>query len=195
MLRSVYTIGHTAQTEMCVDFKSERRGTENISQCSQSERSCTENLFREHFAGVVYREHIYEWALYEPVIILHLDHLETTGFSKMKITQSYSTRIMKRVALNAVIMHSKCDVFNCLCLTFILQKFKSCVHYVLYFLSSLQYTLHEKLEYSFKDLVCTCALKTDKETTNQSLPEVILLMIHRITVNFLSILLFSSANT
>ena len=57
MLRSVYTISHTAQTEMCADFKSERRGTENISQCSQSERSCTENLFREHFAGVVYREH------------------------------------------------------------------------------------------------------------------------------------------
>ena len=44
---------------MCADFKSERRGTENISQCSQSERSCTKNLFREHFAGVVYREHIW----------------------------------------------------------------------------------------------------------------------------------------
>ena len=29
------------------DFKSEWRGTENISQCSQSERSCSEN----HFAG------------------------------------------------------------------------------------------------------------------------------------------------
>ena len=58
-LRSVYTISHTAQTEMCAHFKSERRGTENISQCSQYERSCTENLFREHFAGVVYREHIW----------------------------------------------------------------------------------------------------------------------------------------
>ena len=54
----MYTISHTAQTEMCADFKSERRGTENISQCSQSERSCTEILFREHFAGVVYREHM-----------------------------------------------------------------------------------------------------------------------------------------
>ena len=54
----VYIITHTAQTEMRADFKSERRGTENISQCSQSERSCTENLFREHFAGVVYREHM-----------------------------------------------------------------------------------------------------------------------------------------
>ena len=43
---------------MCADFKSERSGTENISQCSQSERSCTENLFRENFAGVVYREHM-----------------------------------------------------------------------------------------------------------------------------------------
>ena len=58
-LRSVYTISHTTQTEMCADFKSERRGTENISQCSQSERLCTKNLFREHFAGVVYREHIW----------------------------------------------------------------------------------------------------------------------------------------
>ena len=45
--------------QMCADFKSERSGTENISQCSQSERSCTENLFRHHFAGVVYREHIW----------------------------------------------------------------------------------------------------------------------------------------
>ena len=44
---------------MCADFKSERRGTKNISQCSQSERSCIENLFREHFAGVVYRENIW----------------------------------------------------------------------------------------------------------------------------------------
>ena len=44
---------------MCAEFKSERRGTDNISQCSQSERSCTENLFRERFAGVVYREHIW----------------------------------------------------------------------------------------------------------------------------------------
>ena len=57
-LRSVYTISHTAQTEMCADFKSEQGGTENISQCSQSERSCTKNLFREHFAGVVYWEHM-----------------------------------------------------------------------------------------------------------------------------------------
>ena len=57
-LRSVYTISHTAQTEMCADFKSEWRGTENISQCSQSEHSCIENLFREHFVGVVYREHM-----------------------------------------------------------------------------------------------------------------------------------------
>ena len=29
-LRSVYTTSHTAQTEMCADLKSERRGTENI---------------------------------------------------------------------------------------------------------------------------------------------------------------------
>ena len=49
---------HTAQTEMCADLKSERRGTENISQCSQSECLCAKNLFREHFAGVVYREHM-----------------------------------------------------------------------------------------------------------------------------------------
>ena len=61
-LRSVYTTSHTAQTEMCADFKSKQRGTENISQCSQSERSCTENLFREHFPGYVY-ENIYERAL------------------------------------------------------------------------------------------------------------------------------------
>ena len=33
------------QTEVCADLKSERRGTENISQCSQS------------FPGYVYREH------------------------------------------------------------------------------------------------------------------------------------------
>ena len=59
VVQCIYTISHTAQTEMCADFKSERRGTENISQCSQSECSCTENLFREHFAGVVYREHIW----------------------------------------------------------------------------------------------------------------------------------------
>ena len=43
---------------MCAEFKSERRGTENISQCSQSEHLCTENLFWEQFAGVVYREHM-----------------------------------------------------------------------------------------------------------------------------------------
>ena len=46
------TISHTAQTEMCADLKSERRGTENISQCSKSERS------------YVYRElvlRIYSW--------------------------------------------------------------------------------------------------------------------------------------
>ena len=65
----MYTISHTAQIEMYADFKSERRGTENISQCSQSERLCTENLFREHFARVVYREHIYERGL------RHLDRL------------------------------------------------------------------------------------------------------------------------
>ena len=58
-LRNVYTISHTAQTEMCADFKSEWRGTKNISQCSQSECSCTKNLFREHFPGYVYREHIW----------------------------------------------------------------------------------------------------------------------------------------
>ena len=52
-------ISHTAQTEMCANFKSERRGTKNILQCSQSERSCTEDLFREHFPGYVYREHIW----------------------------------------------------------------------------------------------------------------------------------------
>ena len=52
---------------MCANFKSERRGTENISQCSQSEHLCTENLFREHFAGVVYREHMngpYVWTFW-----------------------------------------------------------------------------------------------------------------------------------
>ena len=50
-------------------------GTKNISQCSQSERSCTENLFREHFAGVVYREHIWtgphttQWTLNSTLLL------------------------------------------------------------------------------------------------------------------------------
>ena len=57
-MRSVYTISHTAQTEMCADFKSERRGTKNISQCSQSERSCTENILPGSCT-----ENIYERAL------------------------------------------------------------------------------------------------------------------------------------
>ena len=73
-LRSIYTICHTVQTEMCADLKSARRGTKNISQCSQSEHLCTENLFREHFPGYMYREHIWTG----PVCVLSL-HVVITG--------------------------------------------------------------------------------------------------------------------
>ena len=57
-LRSVYTIRHTAQTDVCRFFKSERRGTENISQCSQSERSCTELVLRTFCRGRVPRTYM-----------------------------------------------------------------------------------------------------------------------------------------
>ena len=50
-LRSICTISHTAQTEMCADLKSEWRGTENISQCSQSERLCMRTNFENIFLG------------------------------------------------------------------------------------------------------------------------------------------------
>ena len=80
---AVCTISHTAQSKMCADLKSERRGTENISQCSQSDRSCTENLFGEHFSGYVYREHIHVHCMNGPSVykklkgksdVHHVDH-------------------------------------------------------------------------------------------------------------------------
>ena len=47
-LRSVYIISRTAQTDMCADFKSELRGTENISVLAilnaRVPRTCSENM-------------------------------------------------------------------------------------------------------------------------------------------------------
>ena len=82
-------------TEMCADFKSERRGTENISRCSQSERSCTKNLFREHFAGVVYREHIWTGPLAPMYIYIYPDSYQFSPIIKILMCFSFQDRVRK----------------------------------------------------------------------------------------------------
>ena len=54
----IHNKSYCADRDVCRFYKIWTKGYREHSQCSQSERSCTENLFREHFVGVVNREHI-----------------------------------------------------------------------------------------------------------------------------------------